>query len=776
MDIDQIMKHMTLREKAEMCVDGSMLRTAEMPQHGIPKLIMTDGTSGVRLLDIPDADPKTARFIKSASASFDSEDALAITIPATCFPAGSSIACSWDKDLSARVGAAIAEECKSLDAGLLYGPAINTRRTPLDGRGFEYFSEDPCLAGDMSAAFVEGLQGNGVAASIKHFVCNDSNYLRTITDSVVEERALREIYLNAFERVVKQARPATVMASYNLLNGVQACENKWLLTDVLRNEWGYKGTVISDCGAIKDHLAAFKAGLDFEMPHSKIAIDKLVAAVEIGEITEAELNSRCRRMLELALTYARAGKDRPTIDYDAHHALAREAAEKCAVLLKNENDILPLNTDRPSKIAVLGDWAEHPVFQGTGCAIVNARQIDIPLNEMRALCSDHVSLVYETGYLDLNEADEVLLARACEAAKHAEVAIVFAGSMLPEESDDYNRKHMHVEPAQEELIRRVSAVNKNTVVVLMNCESVVMPWISDVKAVLDMWYCGEGSGSAVSELLFGKANPSGKLPVTMPVKQSDIPGYLHFPGENHKLLYEEGIFVGYRYYEKKELAPLFAFGHGLSYTTFEYSSLTLSNERVLLPQTLEVVFTVKNNGNIRGGEVPQLYVADNHSRLPRPLKELKNFTKVYLNPNESAQVHFTLNARDFAYYDPAFSEWVVDSGEFTLLIGASSQDIRLSSSVTVVDTEKRVLPITSDSHYLEMFQDERVKSVYFETLIEWGLITPADVTPALEKNLITAFWGVKQHLDLLVPYEITEEQIDILVERLNQTAQARGGK
>ncbi len=772
MNIDQIMQRMTLREKAEMCVDGSMLRTAEMPQHHIPKLIMTDGTSGVRLIDEPDTDPKTAKFLNRVTASFDTEEALAATIPATCFPAGSSIACSWDQELSARVGAAIADECKALQAGLLYGPAINTRRTPLDGRGFEYFSEDPCLAGDMSAAFVEGLQGNGVAASIKHFVCNDSNYLRTISDSVVEERALREIYLNAFERVIKQAKPATVMGSYNLINGVQACENKWLLSDVLRHEWGYEGVVISDCGAIKNHLAAFKAGLDFEMPHSKLAIDALVSAVEQGEMTEEELDIHCRRVLDLALTYARAGKEQPKVDFNAHHKLAQEAAEKCAVLLKNEDGLLPLDTEKLKKIAILGDWAEHPVFQGTGCAIVNARQIDIPLNEIRALCANQNILNYEPGYLDLNKADEALLSRAVEAAKRAEVAIVFAGSILPEESDDYNRKHMHVEPAQEELIRRVSAVNKNTIVVLMNCESVVMPWIDDVKAVLDMWYCGEGSGSAVAKLLFGKANPSGRLPVTMPVKLSDFPGYLHFPGENHKLLYEEGIYVGYRYYEKKELAPLFAFGHGLSYTTFEYSSVTLSNEQVLLPQTLEVSFTVKNTGSMRGGEVVQLYVADKHSRLPRPLKELKHFSKVYLQPGESTQIRFTLNARDFAYYDPEFSDWVVDSGTFTLLIGSSSQDIRLSAQVAVTEPQKRALPITNDSHYLELFQNERVKQVYFDTLVEWGFIQPSDLTPALEKHLLVAFWGLKQHLDLLVPYEITDERINALVEYLNQAAQS----
>jgi beta-glucosidase len=628
----------------------------------------------------------------------------------------------------------------------------------------------------MSAAFVMGLQENGVAASIKHFVCNDSNYLRTISDTIVEERALREIYLNAFERVIKQAKPATVMASYNLLNGVQACENKWLLTDVLRNEWGYEGVIISDCGAIKDHLLAFQAGLDFEMPHSKIAIDKLVSAVESGEMAVEELDAHCRRVIDLALTYARVGKEQPRVDYAAHHALAQEAAEKCAVLLKNEDNILPLSPDTPSKIAILGDWAEHPVYQGTGCAIVHAQKVDIPLDEIKTICSENVELIYEPGYRDLNQVDEKLLSRAVEAAKKADKVVIFAGSILPEESDDYNRKHMNVEPAQLELIRRVSAINDNIIVVLMNCESVIMPWIDDAKAVLDMWYCGEGSGNAVAKLLFGKANPSGKLPVSMPVKQSDMPGYLHFPGENHRLLYEEGVFVGYRYYEKKELVPLFSFGHGLSYTAFAYSALRLSSENVTLPQSLEISFTITNAGNLRGGEVPQLYVADDHSRLPRPVKELKHFTKLYLDPGESAEVRFNLDARDFSYYDPAFSDWITDSGEFTLLIGSSSQDIRLNARVTLTSPVERVLPITSDVHYLELFQNERVKQAYFDTLIEWKLISASDVTPTLEKHLTTAFWGLKQHLDLLVPYEITEEKIEALVKRLNQTAQASGSK
>jgi beta-glucosidase len=771
MDINGIMNRMTLREKAEMCLDGSALRTAEMPRHGIPKLVMTDGTSGVRLIDKPDTDPRKARLADVINESFDTEEALTATVQATCFPAGSSIACSWDEELSKRIGAAIADECKFFDAGLLYGPGLNTRRTPLDGRGFEYYSEDPCLAGELTAGFVEGLQGNGVAASVKHFVCNNSNYKRTIFDCIVEERALREIYLAAFERVIKKSRPATVMASYNRLNGEQACESKWLLTDVLRNDWGYEGAIISDCGAVKDHLKAFLAGLDFEMPHSKIAIDKLVAAVENGEMSERELDEHCEKVLKLALTYARAGREKPKVDFTAHHTLAQEAAEKSAVLLKNEGRILPISAKKVSRIAVLGDWAKRPVYQGTGCAIVHARQVDIPLDEIRKVCAPEVQIDFAQGYDDPKACDEALLTQAAETAAGADAVIIFAGAVLPEESDEYNRPNMDVEPAQAELIRRVGAVNSNTVVVLMNCESVAMPWIDDVKAVLDMWYAGEGCGSAVADLLFGKQCPSGKLPVTMPVKVSDVPGSLRFPGENERLVYEEGVFVGYRYFEKKELTPLFPFGYGLSYTEFTYSDLALSKHSITLPEAVEVSFTIENTGDVVGGEAPQLYISDGHSRLPRPAKELKHFTKIYLKPGEKTTVRFTLEARDFAYYDPAFSGWVVDSGSFTILVGSSSQDIRLMAKLNVTDTNKRALPIKSDAHYIDLFRNERVKKAFFDTLVEWGLVEQCEITPEMEGHFRTAFWGLKQHLDLLVPYQVSEAMVDELVERLNRAAQ-----
>ncbi len=770
MDTAKKISEMTTEQKVRLCIDPSSLRISAIPEQGIPKLRMTDGTSGVRIFDAPDPDPREAVFEQAVNASFDTPEAMALTHRATCFPAGSALACSFDTDLAEEIGAAIAEECKSVDVGLLFGPGLNTRRSPLDGRGFEYYSEDPVLAGEMASGIVKGLQDNGVAACVKHFVCNNSNYLRTITDNVVEERALREIYLAAFERVIRKAKPASLMASYNLLNGVQAAENRWLLTDVLRGDWEFDGVVMSDCGAVKDHIAAWKAGLDYEMPHSRIAADKYIAAVGSGEISEEELDLHAKRILDLVMKYAREGKETPEADLKKHHELARKAAAKCAVLLKNDGNILPLR--RGAKVAVLGDWAEHPVYQGTGCAIVNAQDEDIPLDEIRALC-DHVT--FARGYGDPGEPCEEELDEAVRTAEAADAVVIFAGSLLPPETDDYNRKNLDIEPAQEELIRRVSAVNSNVVVVLSNCESVVMPWIDGVRGVLDFWYSGEGFGRAAAELLFGVRNPEGKLAVTMPERVEDCPDYLHFPGENHRQLYGEGIFVGYRYYDRRRIRPLFPFGHGLSYTDFEYSDLEIRGNAedgsVRFSEngeeTVRVILTLKNTGDMAGSEAVQIYVRDGHSRLQRPRRELKAFRKIFLNPGESAEVSFTLGRRDFAYYDPSFKDWIVDDGEFIIEAASSSRDIRLADVADVV-SEKKPRPVyAADSHYLEIYRDPRAKKILLDTYVEWGLISEEALTPEVEYKIWKSFWGIAQHLDLLVPYQVTEDMVAELVRRLN---------
>ena len=498
------------------------------------------------------------------------------------------------------------------------------------------------------------------------------------------------------------------------------------------------------------------------MPHSQIAINKLVRAVENGEMSEQELDKHARKVLDVVFKYAREGKEKPEVDFDKHHELARQAALRCAVLLKNEGETLPVAQSK--SVAVLGAWAEKPVFQGTGCAIVNARSKDIPLDELKKIY-DNIS--YAPGYADPKVVDEAMIAQAAELAAKADVAIVFGGAMLTPETDDYNRKDLCLESAHNALIKSVAKVNPNTVVVLMNCESVEMPWIDDVKAVLDLWYCGEGCGWAVAQLLSGKANPCGKLPVTMPKRLCDCPDYLHFPGENHRQIYSEGIYVGYRYYDKKEIDPLFPFGHGLSYTSFEYSALELSADSISIPEKLTVSCTVTNTGSTKGSEVVQLYISDGHSRLHRPLRELKAFEKTELMPGEGKKVSFLLDKRCFAYYDPCFADWIVDSGEFTISIGSSSRDIRLSAAVNVNEPVKRNLPITADSHYLEVFENEKARDIFFETLAEWGWLKKEDVTEALIQKFKNSFWGIAQHLDLLLPCQLTEEMLEELIRRLN---------
>jgi beta-glucosidase len=736
---------------------------------------MSDGTNGVRIMNVPDPDPQTMDFKNQILPSLDTEDAMKKTIPATCFPAGSSLACSWDPGLAREIGMAVAEECKSIGIGMLFGPGLNTRRHPLCGRGFEYYSEDPCLAGEITTGYVLGLQSNEIAACVKHFVCNNSDYLRTNYDSVVDERALREIYLAAFERVIKQGKPAAVMGSYNLLNGVQACENYWLLTTVLRQEWGFPGMIISDSGAVKDHLKAFLSGLDYEMPHSKVAIDALVASIESGNMRQDTLDMHCIHILDTVLKYSREGKPRPKVDFEAHHALAQKAAAQSAVLLKNTDNLLPIAVDQHYTIAIIGSLAAEPLFQGTGCARVHEQQLDIPLDEIRSICGDPPRVSYSPGYSDGGHINDELVNDAIEAAKKADIAIVFAGAALPKESDEYNRNNMDIEPAHDHLIRAVGAVNPNTIVVLCSCEAVVMPWIDSAKAVLNMWYCGEGIGRAVADLLFGIQNPCGKLAVSMPVRLQDVPGYLEFPGENHRHVYSEGIFVGYRYYEKKGIKTLFPFGHGLSYTEFEYTGITVSGGSTRLPDTLKVSFKITNTGSRSGYEIAQLYVTDDHSRLKRPIKELKGFKKVFLAPSESTTVDFILKERDFAYYDTEFADWVVDSGIFKLSVGSSSQDIRLCIDAEIISNNKYIPIIKPDTHYVELFKNRYATRIFFDFLVEQKLINETDVTPDLEKIFALNFWGIAQHLDMLAPYKITPQKIDDLVDRMNKGRSVSGG-
>lgn len=762
--IEEILQKMTLAEKARLCTGATHWKTVAMPQYGVPSLVMADGTSGLRLQQGSEDKEENDLYENVMFFSFDSEEALARTIPSTCYPAGSALACSWNPELAREVGAAIAEECKAQGVGMLLGPGMNLRRHPLAGRGFEYYSEDPALSGEMAAGMVEGIQSGGVAACIKHFACNNADYKRTWIDSVVEPRALHEIYLAGFERAVRKARPCAVMGAYNKVNGVQACESEELLTHILREQWGFDGLVMSDWVAVKNSKEAFRAGLNFQMPPSKSCVDALVAGVEDGSIPAERLDESCRQILKLVLHYSKEGKERPQVDWQAHHQLARKAAAQCAVLLKNDG-VLPLGPG-VKKVAVLGNLAKKPQFNGTGCAAINARCPDIPFDELAALAAPGCQLQFVPGYTADYRTDPALLAEAAKVAAEAEVALVFAGAFLPPEDDDFNRKTMALEPATEALVEAVAAVQPNTVVLLYNGESVAMPWIDRVAGVLDLWFSGEGSGRAAAEIVWGLQNPSGRLPVTLPKRLEDTPAYLNFPGAGDSHFYCEGIYAGYRYYDKKRVEPLYPFGYGLSYTDFAYSEPRLSTRELALPGRVCFSCQVENTGSMAGAEVVQLYLRDRCSKLPRPERELKAFCRVELAPGEKKRVELWLDSRDFCYYDPACG-WVADSGEYLLQVGPHSRDIRLEERLQLVSDRAAPFAMTTDTHYTDLLENPTARRVFYDYLVEKGLLLPEQIGPALDEHFKVIFWGMAQHLDGATGDRFTPAMAEELTEKIN---------
>lgn len=709
--IDELIRQMTLEEKASLCSGQGPWHTQALERLGIPALTLTDGPHGVRLSVKPE------------------EFGVWEHHPATCFPTNSAMAASWDTELVREVGKALAEECKALGVHVLLGPGINMKRSPLCGRNFEYYSEDPVLAGEMATAFVQGVQERGVGTSVKHYACNNQEFERMSINAEVDERTLREIYLPAFERVVKKAQPWTIMCAYNRINGVYGSEHRYLLTDILRDEWGFDGIVVSDWGAVNDRVAGLKAGLDLQMPGPAPRDDeKIVQAVRSGELDERVLDETVRRLLELVFKATGAvqekdGKEnRVEVDFAAHHQLARRAAAECMVLLKNDGNLLPLDAAALTSLAVIGRTAVEPRFQGGGSSQINPTQVDIPLEEIKKL-APNVTVTYAEGYPDSDEIDAKLIDEAVSAARQADVAVLFIG--LPDriESEGYDRKNMDLPENQVRLVQAVAAVQSNVVVVLNNGSAITMkPWIDQVPAVLEAWLPGQAGGGAIADILFGKVNPSGKLSETFPEKLADNPSYLNFPGENGVVRYGEGLFIGYRYYDKKQIRPLFPFGYGLSYTEFEYSDLKLDRTKMKDTEQLTVTVTVKNIGDRAGKEVVQLYINPKQSRLIRPDKELKGFAKVALEPGEAKEVTFTLSARDFAYYDPSYKTWVVETGEYEILIAKSAADIALKAVVRVESTQELRKPLTKDTSLKDWIADERglavLKSVIPEAMLQ----------------------------------------------------------
>jgi beta-glucosidase len=659
---------MTLEDKAALCCGGDFWSTLALPELGIPAMTLTDGPHGVRK--------------QSGTA-----DHLGVneSDKTTCFPTAAGLAASWNRGLLYRVGAAIGEECQAENVQILLGPGANIKRSPLCGRNFEYFSEDPYLSAQLAAKHIQGVQSQGVGASLKHFAVNNQETRRFNIDVVIDERTLREIYLAGFEGAVVEGRPWTVMCAYNKINGEFCSQNKKLLTDILRDEWGFEGFVVSDWFAVSERDKGVAAGLDLEMPTSAgIGKEAMIKAVKDGGLSEEVLNRSVERILKIVAKTVEDKKANAVFDKASHHALAREIARESMVLLKNDSCVLPLA--KKGKIAVIGPFAKTPRFQGAGSSRINATQVDIPYDEI-AKTAGSAELTYAEGYsLNGSVEDAALLDEAKKAAASAGVCVVFAGLPDKDDSEGKDRASLRLPENQNVLIEEIAKVQKNVVVVLMNGSAVEMPWVREVKGILEAYLGGQAMAGAVTDILFGNCNPSGKLAETFPKQLSDTPCFINFPGGSKQVEYREGIFVGYRYYDKTGAKPLFPFGHGLSYTTFEYSRLQLDKSEMLDTEELRVSVTVKNTGKWIGKETVQLYVRDIASSIIRPVKELKGFEKVCLVPGEEKRICFNLGKRAFAFYDTDVGGWRVESGDFEILVGKSSADIILSAAVHITST------------------------------------------------------------------------------------------
>lgn len=688
MDIKELVSKMTLEEKAGLCSGLDFWHTKPVERLGVPAVMVSDGPHGLRKQD-------------------EEADHLGIndSIKAVCMPAACATAASFDRELIGHMGEAIGDSCQHEKLSVVLGPAVNIKRSPLCGRNFEYFSEDPYLAGEMSASYINGVQSRNVGTSIKHFAANNQEHRRMSSSSNVDERTLREIYFPAFEISVKKAQPWTVMCSYNRLNGTYASEHPWLLTDVLRGEWGFEGYVMSDWGAVSDRVAGVAAGLDLEMPASGGINDKkIVEAVRAGKLDEALVDQAVERILTINYRYLDNAKPETPWDQEADHQLSAQIAAECMVLLKNEG-VLPLRKE--DEIAFIGEFAKKPRFQGGGSSHINCFKTT---SAMEAV--DGLKVTYAQGYsVEKDEATDEMIAEAVAAAKAAKVAVVFAGLPDAYESEGYDRTHMAMPVCQNKLIEAVAEANANTVVVLHNGSPVEMPWIDKVKGVLEAYLGGQAVGQAVVKVLFGDVNPSGHLPETFPVKLSDNPSYLYYGGEGNEADYREGIFVGYRYYDKKDMDVLFPFGYGLSYTTFACSDLRLSASEITDQETLTATVTVKNTGACAGKTVVQLYVGDKDSTVLRPVRELKGFEKVELAPGESKDVSFVLDKRSFAYWNTELGDWHVETGEFTVEVGQSSRDIEVCGTVTVNSTVALKKHYTMDSIYMDILADPKAAEV-----------------------------------------------------------------
>jgi beta-glucosidase len=704
-------RQLTIEQKAALCLGGDIWHTASVPEHGIGPITLSDGPHGLR-----------------RQAEGGDNIGIGGSLPATCFPTACALASSWNPELAREIGDALGVEARAQDVAVVLGPGVNIKRSPLCGRNFEYLSEDPYLAGRLGAALVRGIQAHGVGTSMKHFAANNQETDRMRVSAEVDERTLREIYLPAFEHIVTAATPWTVMCAYNKINGTYASEHHWLLTELLRDEWGFDGLVMSDWGAVHDRVASVAAGLDLEMPPDLGHSDKaLVEAVQEGRLDEGLLDLAAARVLQLV---DRAAARIPAeVDVDAHHALARRAAAECIVLLRNEGGALPLAGR--GTVAVLGELARTPRYQGAGSSQVNPTRVDVALDALTAALPG-ATVRFAPGYpLDDPTAapDQELIAEAVRVARDADVVVACIGLPAVAESEGYDRTHMDLPPAQLALLDAlaVEAPGVPVVAVLFNGSAVrTSSWDDRTAAVVECWLGGQAGGSAVADVLTGAVNPSGKLAETIPLTLADCSASLNFPGEDGRVRYGEGVFVGYRGYDASERAVAYPFGHGLSYTTFDYDGLSVTRTGSVDAGDLAVTVScrVRNTGDRAGREIVQLYLGDPQASVARPPRELKGFGSLTLEPGAEGQVEFTLGPREFAFWSARDGRWLVEAGEFTVQVGASSRDIRLTESVTI-EASPPDRPLTGMSTLEEWLADPAG-----ERALRAAIGTNADGTPA----------------------------------------------
>lgn len=752
--IKDLCGQMTEEEKISLITGADFFESRGVPRLGVPRVRMSDGPHGVRAQEVGKAD----HLGLNASAA------------ATCFPSGAAMASGWDPALIETVGRAVGEEARYYGIQVMLGPALNIKRSPLCGRNFEYFSEDPYLAGKLAAAHIRGVQSTGVAACPKHFACNNQEDRRMVSNSILDERTLREIYLTAFETAVKEGAPWSIMCAYNKINGTFCSENPYLLDQILRREWGFDGAVISDWGAVSHRGKAAKAGMDLEMPGTQGFSDEMVKGSLADEtLTGEELDACAERVLRLTDRTAGAPPV-DHVDFAAHHELAVRAAEACMVLLKNEDDVLPLK--RGEKLAVLGALARRPRYQGGGSSHVSSWRVDDGLASLEAELAAG-QILYGEGY-DLahgDTADPERLEQARKLAAQADKAVIFVGLTEEYETEGSDRRDMKLPYAHDLLIREVSRVNPNVVVVLMAGAPVELPWLERVKGLLLTYTAGDGLGRAAARILSGAVNPSGKLAETFPLALEHTPAYLNFREDKTDIRYAEGVFVGYRWYEKRRLPVLFPFGFGLSYTDFSYGELQMSRTKLWDGQTVTVSVEVTNTGGMAGQECVQLYVAARESSLPRPVKELKGFQKLALDPGQTGRAVFELDRRAFAFYDEKQGKWAVEPGQFDIYAGASSSDLRCAGAIEVEGQPWRPLrQVTWETTYGELADHPATFPILCDILSPSPMYRPRDMPDAPDFLRNLPLWTVNH----MSGRAVTPRQFEAWIDRMNQALAESG--